>query len=110
MKTRILGKRYELSVVSVPARRMRELNRRYRGKDSATDILSFPYGTRSGEIIFHLPTVRARAKTYALGPADYLAFLFIHGCLHLKGEKHGRIMEKLEDRWCRVFHIPLPKR
>ena len=89
---------------------MRELNRRYRRKDESTDILAFPLGKDSGEIIVCRSVAAKRAKAFGLSARDYLAYLVIHGCLHLRGLKHGRTMERLEDRWCRTFRLPLPKR
>ena len=110
IKDHILGKRYTLSVVYVSRARMQKLNRTYRKKNEPTDILSFPLSKTSGEIILHLESVKKKSKTFGLSFRAYLTFLFIHGCLHLKGHEHGRTMEKLEDRWCSVLNTPPLKR
>lgn len=110
IKEKMLGKRYELSIAFVGDTRMRTLNRTYRGKDASTDVLSFPLSSDSGEIIFSMARVTQKAKKFSLTPREYLAYLFIHGILHLKGLEHGRTMEKLEDSWCRTLNIQPPKR
>ncbi len=110
IKNGILGKRYTLSVVYVPRARMQALNKTYRKKDAPTDILAFPLSNTSGEIVIHYPTVKKKSKLFSLTPRAYLTYIFIHGCLHLKGMDHGRTMEKLEDRWCRTFRTPPPAR
>jgi len=110
IKERILGKHYELSVVFVGEERMRRLNREHRGIDTATDILSFPLSKHSGEIFIHLASAKKKASVFSLKTTHYVAFIFIHGCLHLKGYAHGRTMETLEDSWCRSFDIPPPAR
>lgn len=110
IKNKILGIAYDLSVASVTAPRMRALNKQYRKKAGVTDILAFPLSKRSGEMVLHLPTVRVKAKQFHYTYEQYLVFLFIHGCLHLKGLDHGRAMERAEDRWCRAFSLPLPTR
>lgn len=93
---RILGKSYELSVVLVGKSRMEFLNRTYRGKDGATDILAFPLAKDSGEIVIHVPSADTKAKLFSMTPRQYLIFLFIHGCLHLKGMQHGATMDRQE--------------
>jgi len=103
MKDAVLGASYELSVASVGRDRMKTLNRGYRGKNYATDILSFPISKTSGEIILYLPAAYAKAKKQGVRGADYLGFLFIHGLLHLAGHGHGRIMEREEKALCARF-------
>ncbi len=110
IKDRILGKRYTLSVVYVSRAKMQKLNHTYRKKNEPTDILSFPLSKTHGEIVLHADTVKKKSKTFELSPRAYLTFLFIHGCLHLKGHQHGRTMEKLEDRWCKALNTPPPTR
>ncbi len=50
IKDDILGKKYELSIVLVGKKRGRTLNKKYRNKDYATDVLSFEISKNSGEI------------------------------------------------------------
>lgn len=107
---RILGASYELSVAVVGARRMRRLNRTYRGIDASTDILAFPLGTRSGEIVLNLDAAYAKSPQFGLSPNGYVRYVFIHGLLHLKGHAHGRTMERLERVWTRTLGVPQPRR
>jgi len=103
---KMTGRSYELSVAFVGDRRMRRLNRTYRNSDRVTDVLAFPLGEKSGEILLNLRAVEKKSKAFGLSPRNYLTFVFIHGILHLKGLTHGRTMEKLEDTWCRKFGVP----
>jgi len=88
IKDEILGKKYELSLVFCGNALSRKLNRIYRGKDKPTNVLSFPLSKNSGEIFINL------SKIGEFSPAH----LFIHGCLHLKGMRHGSKMEKVEKQ------------
>ena len=101
----ILGKRYELSLVFVGTQRATTLNKTYRQKTYSPNVLSFPLDESHGEI-FICPQVAAReAAECSLSPAGYVAFLFIHGCLHLKGHAHGDTMDTLELKFVRKFNI-----
>lgn len=108
IKESVLGKRYTLSLVFVGNTRMRRLNRIYRNKDKTTDILSFPVSKDTGEMFISLQEAKRRCKRFDMKPTEYFTFLFIHGCLHLKGHDHGKKMEQLENKWCEKFNIPLP--
>ncbi len=110
MKRRILGAHYELSVAFLPPRTMRRLNATYRDRAESTDVLAFPLTPGMGELLFSSADTRRRAPLFGMGARAYLGYLFIHGCLHLKGYDHGRTMERLEDSWCRAFRIPKPAR
>ena len=101
----ILGKRYVLSLVFIGKTRAASLNKTYRKKTYSPNVLSFPLDEKTGEI-FICPQVAAReAAGHNLTPAGYVAFLFIHGCLHLKGHEHSDTMEQLEQRYLRQFGI-----
>ncbi len=106
MTRKILGARYELSVAFITPKRMRTLNRRYRGKDAPTDILSFALSKHSGELYLSMPDVSRKAALFGMTTREYLGYLFIHGLLHLEGLKHGRTMEALERKLCRAFRLP----
>ncbi len=110
MKEKILGKRYSLSLVFIGTSRMRRLNATYRKKDMPTDILSFPLSKTEGEMFINRNVADTKAKDFGLSTMHYFSYIFIHGCLHLKGMEHGRTMEKEEDSWCRVFTIPTSTR
>jgi len=105
IKEAILGKRYELSLVFIGRTRAATLNQHYRNQSYSPNVLSFPLTAASGEI-FICPQVAAReAAKFDLSTDGYVAFLFIHGCLHLKGHDHGATMEKYERKFLRAFNI-----
>ncbi|MEK7390691.1 MAG: rRNA maturation RNase YbeY [Patescibacteria group bacterium] len=103
IKEKVLGRTYELSLVLVGPSRIRTLNRIYRRKDKATDILSFPLTKNSGEIFICLNQVKSRAKKISGNANNHVAFLFIHGLLHLKGLDHGSRMEREEKAILQYF-------
>ncbi|MDP2641728.1 MAG: rRNA maturation RNase YbeY [bacterium] len=88
IKNKVLGKKYELSLVFAADPLMRRLNRAYRGIDKPTNVLAFPLSRTCGEIFIN----PSRAKPFSV------EYLFIHGLLHLKGMKHGDIMERAEKK------------
>ncbi|HBV00931.1 MAG TPA: rRNA maturation RNase YbeY [Candidatus Taylorbacteria bacterium] len=105
MKNAVLPRDYELSVAFVDTGVMREINGKYRNKRYSTDILSFPLSPCSGEIIFSMKDIEKRAPMVKRGTSNFLAFLFIHGLLHLKGYSHGSRMEREEEKIRRKFNI-----
>ena len=98
MKDGVLGPSYELSVALISAREARALTRRMKKKNKASNVLAFPLGKDSGEIVLCPATARREAARYGMPPRDFLAYLFIHGMLHLKGRRHGATMEHEERR------------
>jgi probable rRNA maturation factor len=96
---KILGKKYELSVVFVSHATSKRLNSSFRGKDKPTNILSFPLSKNSGEIFIDLKKVRAEYKNFGMNFKKFTVFIFIHGLLHLKGMEHGARMERAEKKW-----------
>jgi len=105
IKNKVLGPKYELSVVFIGRDRMRALNRTHRGKDKVTDVLSFPLTKNSGEIFMNLERSRTNSKKFSRTPNDHVVFLFIHGLLHLKGMSHGSRMEREEKTIGSFFGI-----
>ena len=105
MKDAVLGKKYELSVVFVSRATMRNLNRTYREKDRATDILSFLLSDSAGEIFINLEEAKKESKKFDRDFENFLGFLFIHGLVHLKGMTHGSRMEALEAKFRKQFGI-----
>ncbi len=95
----------ELSVSLVDDRRIRALNRRWRSKDQATDVLSFPAAeqplapgqrTPLGDLVLSLDTARRVAKEQGRRLGDELALYLAHGLLHLLGHDHKKKSEALE--------------
>lgn len=105
IKDAILGKRYHLSLAFVGERRAQTLNETYRQRSYVPNVLSFPYTEDSGEIVICPAVADRQARQSDLSPAGYVAFLFIHGALHLKGYDHGDTMERLEARYLARFHV-----
>jgi|SRR3989338_4880849 len=104
IKNTILGDKYDLSVACVDEKLAKKLNKERRGKDYATNILSFPLSKTSGEIIFQLDRVKKDAKDFDMSYKEFLKFLFIHGLLHLRGMGHGKKMEKMENLYYKKFN------
>ena len=95
---------YSLTVAFVRDRRIRELNRNFRGKDLVTDVLSFPAGDSFGEdylgdIVISTDAAARQAKDAGHSFDREVSELVIHGVLHLVGYDHetdGGEMNRLE--------------
>ncbi len=105
MARAILGARYDVSLVFIGNKRAQTLNRTHRHKDYIPNVLSFPLGDTMGEIFINPHIAKKEARDYNLTPEGYIGFLFIHGCLHLKGFDHGEKMEALEARFMKKFSL-----
>ncbi len=96
-------RRGDVSVVFVGDAAIRTLNRQYRKKDYVTDILSFAEDLKGdfiGELIIDYKQIERQAKRFEHSVSWELAFIVIHGTLHLLGyedetEKGRKTMEKL---------------
>jgi probable rRNA maturation factor len=98
--------RAELSIVVVSDAAIRALNRQWRGKDRATDVLSFPaagpHAGLLGDVVVSLDTARRVARAEGRPAAAELDRYLAHGLLHLLGHDHERVadarrMATLED-------------
>ena len=87
----------EVSVVLAGDDFVHDLNRRYRGKDKATNILSFPSGLAVpegdgafglGDLVLAFETVNGEARTLSKPLDQHVAHLIAHGTLHLVGYTH----------------------
>ena len=79
----------EVSVSIVDDTEICELNRKYRGVDSPTDVLSFPMdGYVLGDIVISLEKAALQAQEYGHSIERELGFLVAHGILHLLGYDH----------------------
>ncbi len=105
MKEAALGKAYELTVTIISASEIRALNKAYRNIDEPTDILSFPLSKTEGEIYICPAMTRLEAKKFERDYENFFAFLFIHGCTHLKGYEHGDTMERQEIKIRKQFNV-----
>lgn len=84
--------RQQLSIALVSDREMRALNRRWRGKDRPTDVLSFPLEEPGalGDVVISLDTARRQAREGGWSLSAELRRLLAHGILHCKGYDHER--------------------
>ena len=80
----------------------RRLNREFRGRDYATNVLTFVYATAplAGDIVICAPVVAREARSQGKALASHHAHLFVHGLLHLQGYDHeaGRDAIRMERR------------
>ena len=80
----------DLSVAIISDRRMRALNRQFRGKDAVTDVLSFPAQDRGflGDIVIASGVSQRQAREAGHSVQTELRVLALHGLLHLLGYDH----------------------
>ena len=101
----------DLSIAIVSDRRMRALNRQFRGKDYATDVLSFPSEERGflGDIVIASGVLKRQAREAGHSAATELRVLSLHGLLHLLGYDHdvddGK-MARVEARLRKKARLP----
>ncbi len=105
MKDTVLGKRYDLTLIVTDSKRIKKLNTIYRGKENPTDILSFPISDNEGEIYMCPAEAKKEARKFNRSYDNFFAYLFIHGCTHLKGYDHGGIMDSVEAKIRSKFGI-----
>jgi len=91
---------------------IRRLNRQYRGKNYATDVLSFPVTERhglAGDIAISIDRASAQAAERGHTLGDELRILMLHGALHLAGMDHesdSGEMARAELRWRKRLGLP----
>ncbi|MBI3810893.1 MAG: rRNA maturation RNase YbeY [Nitrospirae bacterium] len=99
----------EIGLLFVNDRRIRSLNRVYRGKDQPTDVLAFslahskPVKVKNnpdrsppfllGDVVISVPTARRQAREQGHGLRREITQLMIHGILHLLGHDHEKATE-----------------
>ncbi|AMO74398.1 MULTISPECIES: rRNA maturation RNase YbeY [Pseudomonas] len=111
----------ELTIRLVDEAEGRELNRTWRHKDYATNVLSFPADVPDelldipllGDLVICVPVVEREAAEQGKEPAAHWAHLVIHGCLHLLGYDHiedaeAEEMEALERQLLAELGYPDP--
>lgn len=105
-----------ITIVVVGKAEGRRLNREFRNKDYATNILTFPYAGApdvAADLVICLPVARAEARTQRSSLDHHLAHLVVHGTLHACGMDHqddieAQQMEALETAVLRRFRIADP--
>lgn len=105
MKNASLGKSYSLNLIFIDSARVKQLNTIYRDKECPTDILSFPVSETEGDIYISEEDARAESVRFGREYDNFIGFLFIHGCTHLKGHDHGAIMEGIEAKLRKRFGV-----
>lgn len=107
----------QVAIRLVDADEGQALNREYRGKDYATNVLSFPYDTEPrllGDLVICHPVVAREAAAEGKSLAAHYAHLVVHGMLHLQGYDHetsdedAEIMESEERRILANLGYPDP--
>jgi probable rRNA maturation factor len=110
-------KSQELTIVFLNPAAAQKLNKKYRKRNYATDILSFPSDSPAtlGELILCPQVLKRQAKEHGLSFKAELSYMLIHGVLHLLGYDHEKskssarrmfkIQDQLFDRLCRKFDI-----
>lgn len=101
----------EVDVLLAGDRTLRRLNRTFRGKDKATDVLSFPsYGfapphgstptaeEHAGDLAISLDTALAQAEEHGHALRDEVRVLLLHGLLHLAGMDHETDQGEMAER------------
>ena len=92
----------ELSVLLTDDKKIRKLNKKYRGQDRATDVLSFPQNEGEenepdyhlmGDVVISTVTAKRQASQHGLSLEEEIVLLLIHGILHLLGFNHERSEE-----------------
>ena len=85
----------------------RRLNREFRGKDYATNVLSFPYSSRplAGDLVICAPVVAREAREQGKALRAHHAHMLVHGLLHLAGFDHERARDaaRMESRERRIL-------
>lgn len=109
----------------VGAREGRELNRAFRGRDYATNVLTFVYdrppAPRAGgagavaDVVVCLPVAAREARAQRKPLEHHIAHLVVHGVLHAQGfdhetDSHARAMEQREREVLARFRVPDPYR
>ena len=87
---------------------LRSLNRKFRGKDYVTDVLSFP-SEAMPELAISFDRAAAQAAERGHGVEDELRILMLHGLLHLAGMDHetdAGAMARAEIRWRKRLGLP----
>lgn len=96
---------FALTVLLAGDKRLKTLNRQFRGKNKPTNVLSFPAESNRdryrGDVALALGVTRREAKSAGKTVADHASHLVVHGILHLAGHDHlcageAKRMERLE--------------
>jgi probable rRNA maturation factor len=112
---RAAGLKGLVNVLLTSSAEMKSLNRRFRGKDKPTDVLSFPAEPDAqkrfaGEIAISAEIAAQNAWALRHSPAEEVKILVLHGVLHLRGYDHecdNGQMARRERQLRAKLHLPL---
>ncbi len=94
---RVIGTEHDATIVFVSDDAIRKLNRQFRGKNHATDVLSFPSSAEPfevdqqkqlGEVVISVQRAESQARSNGLSFTNEVKQLILHGLLHLSGYDH----------------------
>ena len=118
---KVAAEKIELSIVFAGAAKIRQINKKYRGVDRPTDVLSFEgddiagaavdYPRVLGELIVCPEIIRENAEESGASVKKETAWAIIHGVLHLLGQDHeksemaARKMRKKEEEYLLYFQL-----
>ena len=112
----------EISILLADDKKIRELNRHYRGLDRSTDVLSFPQheGDKQGlnphllgDVVVSTVTARRQSTQHKLSLEEELVLLLTHGILHLLGYDHERSDEEahyMKEKTRELFYQVFPNK
>lgn len=103
----------EIELILTDNEEIKDINKEFRGIDSPTDVLSFPYDEMPfsplGSIVISLDYVTEVAQRLGHSEEDELTLLFIHGLLHILGYDHevdnGEMRQK-ESEIIKKYNLP----
>ena len=101
----------DVSLAFVGDKKIRDLNCKYRKKDSVTDVLSFEgEGDFFGEIVINYQQIKRQSKKYSSSFQEELVFILVHALYHLLGydddtEKGKKEMDLLAKYFIKKYHL-----
>jgi probable rRNA maturation factor len=103
----------QLSFIFLDASAAKALNKQFRKKNYATNVLTFTIAQGLADVVICLDVVKTEAKEQRKSQANHLAHMVIHGTLHAVGHDHEKaaeasLMESLETQILRRFGIACP--
>ena len=102
---------YNLSIVLVGDSQIASLNSRFHHVEGPTDVLSFDYGIRHGELIISTGRVRTQARRFRTTPGNELTLYVVHGILHLNGydDRTAASRRRMQARERRLIKCLAPR-
>jgi probable rRNA maturation factor len=101
----VLATDYQLSLVICGDTLSRRINREYRKKSYAPNVLSFPITKKEGEIFLNMRKAEREARRGGISATKRAALLYVHGLFHLKGLDHSDTMERAEMRVLKKYRL-----